>query len=63
VRWAKFRYQHRRRKLDRHRPFRARFRVGAGRFGYRVRATVKLRDRRVRRFSRAVRPCTRVAPR
>jgi hypothetical protein len=47
-------------KLDRRAPFRARFRVGAGRFGYKIRAIAVLRDGRRAKRARAVRPCARV---
>ena len=59
VKRARFRYG-KRVKVDRRKPFRVRFRVGSGRFGYKIRATVVMRDgRRVKR-SRTVRPCARV---
>jgi hypothetical protein len=59
VKRVKFRYG-RRVKVDRRAPFRVRFRVGSGRFGYKVRAKVLMKDgRRVKR-ARAVRPCARV---
>ncbi|MEA2449532.1 MAG: hypothetical protein QOG63_1464 [Thermoleophilaceae bacterium] len=59
VRRVTFRYA-RRVKLDRRAPFRVRFRVGSGRFGYEIRAVAVLHDgRRVKR-ARAARPCSRV---
>jgi hypothetical protein len=62
VRSVVFRYGHRR-KHDVRAPFQVRFRVGAARFGHRVRARVLLRDGRRVTLLRGVRPCTVVAPR
>ena len=58
---AVFRYRKKRRR-DTTAPFRARFRVGPGRLGRRVRARVTLDDGRRVTLRRAVRPCARVLP-